>query len=102
MLRDTVRTCRQQGFSYEEIAEILAFECGVAEAVAYNLDLIQSRDDGEVDAVIADVINSNAKAVADYKGGKKAALGSLVGSVKKKAPHLNAKDVQEGLKKVLG
>ena len=40
-------------------------------------------DDGELDSLIAEVIAANPKSVADYKGGKKAAVGFLVGQVMK-------------------
>lgn len=40
-------------------------------------------DDGELDKLIAEVVAANPKSVADYKGGKKAAVGFLVGQVMK-------------------
>ncbi len=40
-------------------------------------------DDGELDKLIAEVVDANPKSVADYKGGKKAAVGFLVGQVMK-------------------
>lgn len=40
-------------------------------------------DDGELDGLIDQVIEANPKSVADYKGGKKAALGFLVGQIMK-------------------
>lgn len=40
-------------------------------------------DDGELDSLIAEVIAANPKSVADYQGGKKAAVGFLVGQVMK-------------------
>lgn len=40
-------------------------------------------DDGELDSLIDQVIEANPKSVADYKGGKKAALGFLVGQIMK-------------------
>ncbi len=40
-------------------------------------------DDGELDSLIAGIIEANPKSVADYKNGKKAAVGFLVGQVMK-------------------
>jgi aspartyl-tRNA(Asn)/glutamyl-tRNA(Gln) amidotransferase subunit B len=40
-------------------------------------------DDGELDKLISEVIAANPKSVADYKNGKKAAVGFLVGQVMK-------------------
>ncbi len=40
-------------------------------------------DDGELDKLIAEIVAANPKSVADYKGGKKAAVGFLVGQVMK-------------------
>ncbi len=40
-------------------------------------------DDGALDAMIDEVIVANPKSVADYQGGKKAALGFLVGQIMK-------------------
>ncbi len=40
-------------------------------------------DDGALDAMIDEVIATNPKSVADYQGGKKAALGFLVGQIMK-------------------
>ena len=40
-------------------------------------------DDGALDAMIDEVIAANPKSVADYQGGKKAALGFLVGQIMK-------------------
>jgi aspartyl-tRNA(Asn)/glutamyl-tRNA(Gln) amidotransferase subunit B len=40
-------------------------------------------DTGELERVIADVIGKNPKAVADFKSGKQAAVGALIGQVMK-------------------
>src|SRR5262249_5266 len=42
-------------------------------------------DTGELERVIAEVIGKNAKAVADFKSGKQAAVGALLGQVMKAA-----------------
>jgi aspartyl-tRNA(Asn)/glutamyl-tRNA(Gln) amidotransferase subunit B len=69
-----------------------------AEAVATELGLIQSSDLGAVDAAIDALLATNPRPVADYKAGKQAALGALVGMVMKSGRGLNAKVVQERLK----
>jgi aspartyl-tRNA(Asn)/glutamyl-tRNA(Gln) amidotransferase subunit B len=73
-----------------------------AEHIAAELGLIQSSDTGAVDAAIDALIASNPKPLADYKAGKQAAMGALVGMVMKNAKGLNAKVVQERLKERLG
>jgi aspartyl-tRNA(Asn)/glutamyl-tRNA(Gln) amidotransferase subunit B len=42
-------------------------------------------DTGELERVIAEVIGKNPKAVADFKAGKQAAVGALIGQVMKSA-----------------
>jgi len=73
-----------------------------AESIATDLGLIQSSDTGAVDAAINALIASNPRPLADYKAGKQAALGALVGMVMKNAKGLSAKVVQERLKERLG
>ena len=46
--------------------------------------LVQISDTGELDGIVKDVITQNEKVVNDYKSGKKAALGFLVGQVMQK------------------
>jgi aspartyl-tRNA(Asn)/glutamyl-tRNA(Gln) amidotransferase subunit B len=69
-----------------------------AEDVAKALGLIQVSDTGAIDSAIDAAIAANPKAVADFKGGKQAALGSLTGAVMKSAKGLNPKLVQERLR----
>ena len=69
-----------------------------AEQAATTLGLIQSSDTGAVDAAIDALIAQNPKSLQDYRAGKQAALGSLVGMVMKSAKGLNPKVVQERLK----
>jgi len=69
-----------------------------AEDIAKGLDLLQSTDSGAVNAAVDAVIAANPKIVADYKGGKQAAIGSLVGQVMKSTKGMNPKLVQERLK----
>jgi aspartyl-tRNA(Asn)/glutamyl-tRNA(Gln) amidotransferase subunit B len=68
------------------------------ESIAQKLGLLQSSDTGAIDKAIDAVLAQNPKPVADYKGGKQAALGSLVGMVMKSSKGLNPKLVQERLK----
>jgi aspartyl-tRNA(Asn)/glutamyl-tRNA(Gln) amidotransferase subunit B len=43
--------------------------------------LVQVSDTGVIDRVVAEVLEKNAKAVEDYKSGKQAAVGFLIGQV---------------------
>ena len=42
-------------------------------------------DTGELERVIGEVVGKNPKAVADFKSGKQAAVGALIGQVMKQA-----------------
>jgi aspartyl-tRNA(Asn)/glutamyl-tRNA(Gln) amidotransferase subunit B len=72
-----------------------------AEAAAQELGLLQSSDAGPVDAAIDSLLATNPKSAQDYKAGKQAALGSLVGMIMKSGKGLNPKVVQERLKERL-
>jgi len=71
------------------------------EVVATKLGLIQSSDTTPIDAAIDALLSTNPKAADDYRAGKHAALGSLVGMVMKSGKGLNPKVVQERLKSKL-
>jgi len=71
------------------------------EILAASLGLIQTTDVGAIDAAIDELISQNPKSLQDYRGGKQAALGSLVGMTMKLGKGLNAKLVQERLKEKL-
>jgi aspartyl-tRNA(Asn)/glutamyl-tRNA(Gln) amidotransferase subunit B len=59
-----------------------AFESGEPPSrIVESRGLGQVRDAGEIDRVAAEVIEANPQAVADYRGGKAAAIGFLVGQV---------------------
>jgi aspartyl-tRNA(Asn)/glutamyl-tRNA(Gln) amidotransferase subunit B len=73
-----------------------------AEQIASELGLIQSSDTGAIDAAIDALIAQNPRPLQDYKAGKQAALGALVGMVMKSVKGLNAKVVQERLREKLG
>ena len=86
----------------KKIVSALVEKDAPAEDVAKQLGLLQSSDTGAVDAAIDALLATNPPAMADYRSGKQAALGSLVGMVMKSVKGLNPKLVQEGLKKRLG
>jgi aspartyl-tRNA(Asn)/glutamyl-tRNA(Gln) amidotransferase subunit B len=79
----------------------LAESDGSAEEAAARLGLIQVSDDGAIDAAIDALIAQNPKSLQDYKAGKQAALGSLVGMVMKSSKGLSPRAVQEQLRKRL-
>ena len=67
----------------KDLLEELYLTGGDAAAIVAERGLGQVSDADELGALIDQVIAANPKAVADFKGGKEAALGSLVGQVKK-------------------
>jgi aspartyl-tRNA(Asn)/glutamyl-tRNA(Gln) amidotransferase subunit B len=50
-------------------------------AIVAELGLAQSGDDDELDDIVARAIAANPKPVADFRGGKAAALQALIGAV---------------------
>jgi aspartyl-tRNA(Asn)/glutamyl-tRNA(Gln) amidotransferase subunit B len=52
-------------------------------SIAEEKDLLQKSDEGALKEIAARLIAANEKIVADYKGGKEAALMSLVGQMMK-------------------
>ncbi|TVQ32119.1 MAG: Asp-tRNA(Asn)/Glu-tRNA(Gln) amidotransferase subunit GatB [Phycisphaeraceae bacterium] len=75
------------------------------EALAEQHNLLQVRDEGQLDAWIDEVLAdpANAKTVEDVKGGKTAAIGRLVGGVMKRSGGAaDAKAVRERLEEKLG
>lgn len=64
--------------------------------------LVQVEDEGEISRWVEDIIAANAKIVADIKGGKPSAIGSLVGQVMKKSSgRANPQTVQKLLREKL-
>ncbi len=59
-------------------------------------------DTGELDRVIADVVGKNPKAVADFKAGKQAAVGALIGQVMKAVKGADPQTVRTMLVEKLG
>lgn len=84
-----------------KLIERLLDQDAPAEQVATEMGLLQSSDIGPIDAAIDALIAQNPKSLQDYKAGKQAALGSLVGMVMKSGKGLNAKMVQERLRERL-
>ena len=54
-----------------------------AEAIVNEKGLVQITDSDAIEKIVDEVIAANEKSVSDYKSGKKAALGFLVGQVMK-------------------
>ena len=82
--------------------ERLAVDGGSARDVAGSLGLLQVSDTGAIDAAIDAVLATNPKPLQEYRGGKQAAIGALIGLVKKADKGFDAKVVQERLKAKLG
>ncbi len=84
-----------------KILERLMEQDAPVEQIATELGLLQSSDTSAIDAAIESLIAQNPKPLQDYKAGKQAAFGALVGMVMKQAKGLNPKVVQERLKQRL-
>lgn len=130
LIGDCLRLLNQDGkepaelaFAPENLAELIklvqagAINKTTAKAVfekiyADNIDpvayvkengLEMMSDDGELDALIADIVAANPKSVADYQSGKKAAIGFLVGQVMKATKgKADAGKVNAKLRELLG
>ena len=63
---------------------------------------VQDSDESSVRAIVEEVIAANARAVEDYRAGKKQALGALMADLKKRAPQANPKVASDLLVKLLG
>jgi aspartyl-tRNA(Asn)/glutamyl-tRNA(Gln) amidotransferase subunit B len=70
MAKEVFAECYEQGGSPKEVVA--------------KKGLSQVSDESELIKLVDEVIAENAKVVADFKGGKQAALGSLVGALMKK------------------
>jgi aspartyl-tRNA(Asn)/glutamyl-tRNA(Gln) amidotransferase subunit B len=86
----------------KKIVSALAEYDAPAEDIARQLGLLQSTDTSAIDAAIDALLATNPPAVQDYKNGKQAAFGSLVGAIMKSGKGMNPKMVQEALRKRLG
>lgn len=73
-----------------------------AEEIVKEKNLIQISDTGELEGIIAEVMQNNPKSVEDYRNGKKQAIGFLVGQVMKQTKgKANPQLVNELLRKKL-
>jgi aspartyl-tRNA(Asn)/glutamyl-tRNA(Gln) amidotransferase subunit B len=68
------------------------------QAIAQRLGLLQSSDTSAIDAAIDALLSENPKPFQDYRAGKQAAMGALVGMVMKSVKGLNPKMVQDRLR----
>lgn len=66
-----------------EDATLSDLQAGSLKSVAEKNGLIQKSDAGSLDPIIADIISTNPKVVADYKAGKVALLQFLIGQAMK-------------------
>jgi aspartyl-tRNA(Asn)/glutamyl-tRNA(Gln) amidotransferase subunit B len=72
-----------------------------AERAAADLGLLQSNDTGAIDAAIDALIAKNPPPLQDFRNGKQAAMGALVGMLMKSSKGLNPRMVQERLRERL-
>lgn len=63
----------------KDIIAIMYKEGGAPQQIADSFGLIQKNDESELKKIMDDIIAQNAKAVADYRAGKEAALQSIIG-----------------------
>jgi aspartyl-tRNA(Asn)/glutamyl-tRNA(Gln) amidotransferase subunit B len=89
----------------DELFGLLCETDADAEAVAQEHNLLQVRDEGQLEAWVDEVIAdpANAKVVEDIRGGKMSAIGRLIGGVMKASGgQADAKAVQEKIRERLG
>ena len=67
----------------KDILEIIVQKDESPLEIATKENLLQSNDEGAMKDIAKKIIDANPKVVADYKGGKEAALMSLVGQIMK-------------------
>jgi aspartyl-tRNA(Asn)/glutamyl-tRNA(Gln) amidotransferase subunit B len=89
---------RDQG--REVLGESLKNGSSPAEIVAAR-GFVQDSDEASVRAIVEAVMAGNARAVEDYRAGKKQALGALMADLKKRAPQANPKVASDLLVKLL-
>jgi aspartyl-tRNA(Asn)/glutamyl-tRNA(Gln) amidotransferase subunit B len=88
----TAKSVLEEMFGSGKTAEIIIKERGLS----------QISDTGELEKIVAEVINSNMQPVADYRSGKETALKFLVGQVMKATKgRANPQLVNEALKRKL-
>lgn len=91
----TIKSAREVFASLLEHAVEHAPTLERIEAIIADKGLALVQDTGAMDAAIAAVIARNAKAVADFKAGKQAAVGALIGQVMKELKGADAAVVRE-------
>lgn len=75
---------------------------GAPEDIVKQKGLVQVEDESQIGSWVDEVIAANPKIVADVKGGKEAAVGSLVGQVMKKSSgRANPQSVNKLLRKAI-
>jgi aspartyl-tRNA(Asn)/glutamyl-tRNA(Gln) amidotransferase subunit B len=86
----------------KEVFKAMWSGAGEADAIIEARGLKQMSDAGELEAIVDQVIATNAQQVADYRGGKEKAFNSLVGQVMKLTKgKANPQQVNEILKRKL-
>jgi len=74
-----------------------------AGSIVEERGLVQISDEGELESAVKRVIDANPQAVADFKSGKKKAIGFLIGQVMRETKgKANAKVVTAIIQKLLG
>jgi aspartyl-tRNA(Asn)/glutamyl-tRNA(Gln) amidotransferase subunit B len=87
----------------KDVFEKMRVSDRTAEEIVAAEGLTQISDEAQIANLIADVLGRNADAVAQYRAGKSATFGFLVGQVMKAASgKANPKRINELLKKALG
>lgn len=62
---------------------------------------IKAVDSGEIETLCQELLDANPKVVEDVLGGKKQAVGSLIGQARKKNPDANPQEVRETLLRLI-
>jgi len=105
-LGELIQSTHAGDINRQQAKEVFAkmFATGDAASVIIEREgLKQIRDAGALEKIVDDVIASNAKQVEQYRGGKTAVLGFLVGQVMKASRgQANPATVNEVLRKKLG
>ncbi|MDB5026696.1 MAG: Aspartyl/glutamyl-tRNA amidotransferase subunit, partial [Candidatus Eremiobacteraeota bacterium] len=87
----------------KQVLETLWNQGGSAQAIVEREGLAQVSDRGAVEAIVDEILATNAKVVDDYKAGKTNVLGFLTGAVMKASRgKANPALAQELLKEKLG
>jgi len=103
-LADIVKLVTSGAITRDQGREVLAesWESGRSpEEIVAERGLAQVSDESAVESVVREVIAANPHAVADYRAGKKQALGALMADLKKRAPQVNPKLASDLLQRLL-